>query len=370
MLKFILSFLATLWANEKVRSIVKSGGLTLTGIAAAALAGLIANLDTQWLVAVTALTPFVINALLKLYPSDGDDSNGDSLNDYVQTAVKNFEQRLKSGSITPEEARKANKWIDDLLKKTPLIMLCGLPFLLAGCDYTGPTQAPRVVISGPTTGVPGELLLLDASATENSPQHFRWTISPALPGRQQLIVQDGGKRCFVAGYPGSFVVTCSASNRAGVDTLTHAITTPGTPPGPPPAPIVPKPEPTPNITPQPRPEPPTPPTPAPEPIAKTFGIGPAITDVARSINSPDRSATCRRLASEARRVAEDKNLKTQAAILTAAMKPIGALGSEWQPLKDLLKSQITKLYGDGKLVTNDDYIALLYEVAKALDAAA
>lgn len=251
------------------------------------------------------------------------------------------------------------------------LLLC---LMATGCqDSFG--RPPRAVISGPTRGEPGEFLEFSARSSEGKPHHVRWTISPELKGRKQLSSPEAVD-ITAAGYPGTYILTLSVSNEFGVDTTARQYVVDGEQPLPPPAPqpvkpdpVPPSPTPTPGPAPQPAPVPqPDPPVPPPAPV-KSFGVAEKLVAAIRTIQVADRVATSQRLSAEAKAVAEaikNKTITSPTAILTRALIPVSQLPAVWQPAKDVLKTEITRLAGDKQLVTADDYEGLFREIAAAL----
>jgi len=181
--------------------------------------------------------------------------------------------------------------------RLPLILLA---LLVPSIAVAAP---PRAIITGPTTAIPGELLTLDATSSENEPKHFKWSISPELRGRKQL--EPNGGKCVVATYPGVYVVTLAISNDDGIDTLTYQLTFPGEAPCPPPAPKPVVPDvpipPVPVPTPTPNPPVPTPPGPVPTPVIPDgeFKVSAKVAALIGKINSPNRSTEAKQLADAA-----------------------------------------------------------------------
>lgn len=193
---------------------------------------------------------------------------------------------------------------DWLNPKLPVI-----PLLLAMLLFPASVFAasPRAIITGPTTATPGEFLTLDATGSENEPKHFKWSISPELKGRKQLLPSDGGGKCVVATYPGVYLITLAISNEDGIDTLTYQITIPGEAPCPPPSPVPTPPQPLPippGPVPTPTPLPPVPPVPVPVPIPPVvppgeFNVAPQVAVIVSKIPSPNRVAEAKQLADAA-----------------------------------------------------------------------
>lgn len=167
---------------------------------------------------------------------------------------------------------------------------------------------PRIVVNGPSTAVPGEIIEFDCSRTENDATHFSYRISPEIPGKLQLkpIDRDGlpGNECVqVASYAGKYLITIVASNCDGHDILYLDFVVPGSPlppsPGPTPIPPTPPgPEPDPQPEPEPSPPTPTPPTPTPPdlPDGDFGGLPRKVRDLANLVTGANRKTEAGKLA--------------------------------------------------------------------------
>ena len=120
-----------------------------------------------------------------------------------------------------------------------------------------PVLPAKAIIHGPTGGVAGDLILLDASSS--TAKFYIWSVTPQLPGgRQTLVFVEGGKKAFLASVPGQYSVTLAVSNELGIDLIVYTVTISGgtptpLPPQPVPTPIPPQPQPTPTpVPPQPQ----------------------------------------------------------------------------------------------------------------------
>jgi len=117
-------------------------------------------------------------------------------------------------------------------------------------------EQPIIVLTGPSGGVPGDILILDASAS--TADHFAWSVTPELPdGRQTIMPLEGGTKCLVTSVPGTYSVFLAVSTADGVSMKRHAITIIGKD-----CPDDPQPQPGPG--PQPQPPQPQPPKPLPD----------------------------------------------------------------------------------------------------------
>lgn len=276
--------------------------------------------------------------------------------------------------------KSAQDWLqkpaDPPVDLTPLLVLaivCGLGGAVAAAP-------PRAVIQGNEAGVSGEILILDASLSEGEPTHFRWSISPEIDGRRQIIAGDGGdlaeqtaKRIQVATIPGNYVVRLIVSNGQGNDDAYRLVSIPGTPPAPIPVPL-----PTPRpVTPQPDPQPQPTPTPEPQPAprptfpAGRFGMAQGAYDVAMSVSSATRAAEAKCLAEACRGLSqrlEKEQLGANAIVQAMAKALDGCTSAAWDVARLSLTARISELYSARQLRSTADWKNLVDEVAAGLDA--
>lgn len=252
------------------------------------------------------------------------------------------------------------------------LLLAAAVLSLAACAAAAP---PRAIITGPTTGTPGEFLTLDASTSEGTPKHFRWSIAPELRGRKQLLPSLTGERCTVASFPGRYLVTLAVANDDGIDSLTWQIEIPGNAPCPPPEPqpVAPQPIVPPGPTPIPQPvQPVTPVNPQPQdntPGPGEFGIAPDVYRAAKAATSPTRVQDCQRLASECRRIAGGP-ADSLNAVATQMVAVLVTLPAGWDSLKSKVKSTVATLAVSGRIKSAADLQRLLLELADAFERAA
>ncbi len=264
----------------------------------------------------------------------------------------------------------------------PFSLLWLVPLLWLCCSVAQ-AAPPTAIINGPTTGVGGEILVLDATGCEGEPTHFTWKISPVLKGRKQLDVKDGGRRVQVASYGGSYVVTLLVSNADGNDVLTWPLTIPGDAPcpSPEPQPVTPTPvdpipvEPAPPRPPAPEPVIPTPP-PAPQPVTPTppapspgrFGIAARVRAAVLGVSSPTRAIEVAGLrgALGALMTRARSGQLTQQQFLDSLIAELKALPDSWQVVKTLAALGIRVLVTGGQLKTVEDFIDLAAEILDAL----
>lgn len=142
---------------------------------------------------------------------------------------------------------------------------------------------PRALISAPATAAPGDLVILDATASNGDV--FIWESLDGIP----CLPVDGGHRCvFASGRPGAYRFLLATAGIVGAKAVvatarvTVRIEAPAPPPPPTPAPTPPAPIPTPTPT------PPSPPGPAPvqgKLYATLVFSEPALTPTAASLRA-------------------------------------------------------------------------------------
>jgi len=231
---------------------------------------------------------------------------------------------------------------------------------------------PQARVTGPSGGIPGDILVLDASHS-NDASHFAWSVTPRLPeGRPTIMPLEDGKKCLVASVPGVYHVFLAVSNTEGVDLIEWTVTV-GSEPAPPapPGPTPPNPNP-----PQPNPPGPTPPTP-PEPVIPdgVFQIAKPVHDWAMTVQSTQRATEAGLLAGSFESVAaaiaagtlkQPQEILT--ALLTANNAALGAGMRAWMAWGTLLGQRLQELFRGGRLATPTDWAACLREVAVGLRA--
>lgn len=234
------------------------------------------------------------------------------------------------------------------------------------------SEPPKAVVIGPTGGVPGDILLLDAS--ESVGDSFGWEVTPELPNqRPTILVLEGGRKCLVTSVPGGYTVFCAVSNAEGVDTLKHVINV-GTQPSPPPAPPGPTPPgPAPGPTPVPTP------IPEPSPPGKFTDVMGELLQLARAIDPAARAATLDKLAAAWLAIADQLKEgkvtalnalllahRMQALLVAANDSAVGPHAAAWQAFGRAVGVRIVSLYAAGRLNTAADWESLLREGAAVL----
>jgi len=184
---------------------------------------------------------------------------------------------------------------------------------------------PQAVVTGPTGGMPGHILLLDAS--ESGADFYAWSVTPQLPGgRPTILVLEEGRKCLIASVPGVYHVFLACSNDEGIDQTQWTLTIGD---GPNPVPVPPAPNP-----PTPTPTPPSPDT-VPDGV---FRIAKLAFDLARLVDSTNRVGQAHALADAADAVAAsiaagtlNKPQEILRAILAANNAALGTSMLAWTP---------------------------------------
>lgn len=164
-----------------------------------------------------------------------------------------------------------------------------------GGDVPACAAPPRLVVNGPTTGVPGEILTYDFGQSEGDNLKFRVVAEPQIVGYKHVFHDaPTATKANVAGFPGTYRIRIQAFNAEGIDEWERILTVPGNPPcpQPPPKPIDP-PSPVPGPTPTPVPVPV--PTPDVVPVGE-FNISPKVADIIKRIGPATTAAALKQLA--------------------------------------------------------------------------
>ena len=235
--------------------------------------------------------------------------------------------------------------------------------------YTTCAAPPRATVTGPSAGVPGDILVLDSS--ESIADHFSWVVTPELPdGRPTILALEGGRKCLVCSVPGVYTVVLAASNAEGVDQAKWTITV-GPQPGP-----TPPPGPDPPPGPQPGPDPqPTPPEPdLPDGVYKLTRFA---RDLANSVVSPNRAVEAAALAGGFEGVAAaiaGGTLKTpqqiRLALLAANNAAVGESLKYWLAWGTAIGNRLGEMIESKQLAAPEDWVVALNEIALGLRAVA
>lgn len=234
------------------------------------------------------------------------------------------------------------------------------------CTWGTMSQAmaapPRAIMTGPTGGVPGDILVLDAS--ESAADFYAWSVSPQLPGgRPTILVLEEGRKCLVASVPGVYHVFLACSNAEGIDQAQWTLT------------IGDEPNPTP-VPPAPNPPTPTPPVPAPDTVPDgVFRIAKLAFDLAQLVDSTNRVGQAHALADAAEAVAASiaagtlkKPQEILRAILAANNAALGTAMLAWTPWGTSIGLKLQELYKAGRLAQTGDWAVCLREIAIGLRA--
>lgn len=351
-----------------MNSHVKSFLLGLSGVLITYTAEWLASTDFGSLTPiVAAMTPVVVNALRLWLTKQSDPPQKP---EELDVRVFNNPPRDPENGALDFDIHRG--WFQMLL----VAAILSLPSI-ACAQFTDGIAPPKLVVNGPTTGTPGEILTFDFSQTEGSDVRFRVVASPELKGYKQ-VYHDAPTvpRANIASFPGRYLIRIQAWNAAGIDEWERVIVVPGNPPCPQPEPL-PIPDPPAPPVPVDPVTPPLPPGPGPTPIPKPilppepgrFALAPRVFEIASSVTSPTRIADCRKLASECQRIA-DTEWSTMTFMAAEIVKVLNSLPAGWQDLKTQTQTSIAGLYTAGQLKSREDLKALLLELKVAFERAA
>lgn len=244
-----------------------------------------------------------------------------------------------------------------------LNMRCFLFAVMLLGSVVAAAESPKAVISGPTGGVPGDIILLDASGSTGD--YFKWAVSRELPdGRQTLVVvSESGKKVVIASLPGQHEIWLAVGNKDGVDLLKYVVTISG---GPSPRPDVVIPE----------------PVPGPQFPDSRLGVSKKIFEAAKLVSGASGEASG--LARSFRGVVAQISARTLTGksqimeALKVANNQVLNTPDKWERWGRLVKSTeaeaavipkvLSGLAADGKLSSDDDFKVVFSEIAVGLEA--
>lgn len=318
----------------------------------------------------------IFGGQLKLNPAD----------DFLGTVNKSLERVEQSLNIpTPAEVAAAKQAVADQPAFPAINMLLAC-LLLCGTA----AAADVVSIVGPSgvqaAGLPCSLHLEGLDSKKAVAIH--WSVYPKVVGVTMIEAREGGKIGRLTTISGTWLVTAQyhydgEEIRETEPTVIHVPGVPYvTPIGPvpaPPAPPVP-PNPTPPVPtpvpvpPVPTPPMPTPPGPTPDVVlpAGEFGELPKLVrEAASKIESSNRVAEARQLASAAEGLAAQiaaGTLSDNQLIANSMAGEIAKLGAAWKPFSLAVGTRLKLLYLGGKLNSAERWAVLLREAAVGLNA--
>lgn len=227
-------------------------------------------------------------------------------------------------------------------------------FILLAFSATANADPPSAIILGPTGGVPGDILVLDASASNGD--FFAWQVTPELPeGRTTILPLEGGRKCLVCSVPGTYTLFLAVGNAKGISLLKHVVAVRGTGPSPP--------------------DPQPPPRPDPDLPEGRYGLAKVVYELAvQHVPQQSRSAA-QPLAQNYRGVAAQiaaGTLSGAAAILKATTEQnrdaVGEHRDAWQAFFRALAVPLQEHSNAGRLRTNEDFQTAWGEIAIGLEA--
>ena len=264
---------------------------------------------------------------------------------------------------------------------SPTLWALFLFFSMAGSVFA---QLPQAVIVGPSGGVPGDEIIMDASGSSGSV--FRWELTRRGFSQEetQFQISPDGRELEIQSYPGIYDVTLMVANESGIDYKKKTVVVWSTqPPTPGPLPVPPTPGPLP-VPPGPMPGPqPEPPGPQPEPEPPGPEPQPQLTGLARDANTWAGLVTSPDKVEESKAVAVVFDVMASA-IAAGTLNGFGAikdamkdhmereLSSEarnrWIPFGNELSKYVSGAVLAGKLLTNSDWSTMFEEISKGLRA--
>lgn len=295
----------------------------------------------------------------------------------TQSLQDNIAELSKLGGAPPPVTPPPAPFPDVAGRIVPLVLAA----VLMGGSAAWAVQ-PVAIINGPKHGEPGEELIYDLSQSEGAPTLFRWKVSPELTGRKQLTVLEGGAKCRLASYPGTYFLRGMVANTEGIDDHVFKVVIPGTVPCPPPdpnvpAPVVPVPGPTP-VVPVPTPVvPPAPPMPMPVipvlPPGEFGGLPAAVYALADAVVSPGKVDEAHKLADAFDATAAQISagtLKGPVAIVAAVGAAFnGSVPAAWDSgFRTKAIAKMKAIFDGGQLSTSDKWAVMLREVSAGLRA--
>ncbi|WP_437224978.1 hypothetical protein SH661x_000407 [Planctomicrobium sp. SH661] len=259
-------------------------------------------------------------------------------------------------------------------KATALLLACcsliSTPLFAAG---------PVAKISGPSTAIYGDRVLLDAYQSEGD--QYRWEITRRDTLPPLFTISTDNRQVEIHFVPGVYDAQLIVASKDGIDVDHYTVSVSAVyPPGPAPYPPGPGPSPTPTPPgPQPLPGPqPTPepqPQPTPEPVIPDgkYGLAKDVFERAKLVKCDQLSSDCSKLVAALETTAAQINagtLKGTVTILNAYGKANGAAiaghEAEWSDFGKWLQGKLSSMYMAGKFKSDADYAVLMLEIASGL----
>lgn len=255
-----------------------------------------------------------------------------------------------------------------------LILAAGI--VVAGASGSAAWAAPpKAIIEGSDPSISGEIIVLDASASEGEPTSYSWEITPEIRGRRNLLPFDGGRKVITHTFPGTYLVELIVSNADGHSRAVRQMTIPGSPP-----PDV-KPQPTPPQPVPPGPPAPTPPapppapTPQPAPEPALTGIALQVYTAAQAVSSPNRAAEATCLANGCQALSSALAAgKYSGVALVVAQGVVTEMGQvmercatpAWSDAREHFATMIDRKWKAGELNSVEDWRSLVNQIEQGL----
>lgn len=266
-----------------------------------------------------------------------------------------------------------------MIPKGPLALLLALSLVSAAG-----AAPPKAVIAGPTAGVPGDKITLDAS--ESTGEQFRWIVQPRRAQACRYSTSKDERKLDLNSYAGIYDVTLVCANPEGIDLASCTVTIysaspPGPlPPEPGPLPVPPGPVPPPGPAPDPNPAPPGPPQPEPQPTPAPPSFPPGQFSISKDVYERAGVVNTATLKADAGAIADALDgvaARIAAGTLTGTVQIVKELQdrikaglkgdtSAWLGFSDWINGRVQTLYMSSKLKTAQDWATLLREIALGL----
>lgn len=204
-------------------------------------------------------------------------------------------------------------------------------------------QNPEIQLDSTETAEPGQIILIDASATTGA-THFRWTVVPEeINGQPTLIEVECGRKAILASYPGEYTVIVAAASETGLSIEKRVIVVSGG-----------------TITPDPRP-------------VNKFGLAAKVKGWIADVPKRDKQAALRdafvQAADRSTKISDLKKVEGEARDSLSSMlvrEALGADAPQWMPLFDPLGTELGVLAEEGKVESLEDYQQVWREIAEGL----
>lgn len=202
---------------------------------------------------------------------------------------------------------------------------------------------PVAKLTGPTAGQPGDILVIDATASTDA-EFFAWSVTPQLPDKVTILPLEGGRRCLVVSVPGTWHVFFAAGNAEGIDLVKWTVTVEGSTPDP-----GPKPQPLPD---------------------GRYQLARWAVNAAQSISDRSKAdalaETFAAIAEQVERGEITSIDELQTKSTNANRAAVGTDRDLWLPWFTRLQAELKRLNGAGQMTTLADHVVAWREIATGL----